>query len=63
MWTWLSNSVQKIVQMGTEMMSKGKTAASNTVTSIVNGFKSLPDKLVNIGKSAVLPLLIISVPI
>ena len=52
-WTWLSNAVSKIVQMGSNMVSRGKAAASNTVSSIVNGFTSLPGKLVNIGKSAV----------
>jgi phage-related protein len=48
-----STVIGKVVSWAKDMVSKGKTAASDLVKSVVNGIKSLPDKVKTIGKNLV----------
>lgn len=46
-WTWLVNTVQKVLEWRSNMISKAKETASNFVTTVINYVKSLPSKIWN----------------
>lgn len=52
-WNSIINCVTKIAEWGVKMQDKAKSAIASVCNSIVNGFKDLPNKLVNIGTNIV----------
>ena len=52
-WDSIVGAVTKIAEWGNKMREKAKSAIATVVTSIIDGFKSLPGKLVNIGSDLV----------
>lgn len=52
-WNFFVLTVQKAIQFGNEMRSKAIEAARTFKDNIVNGLKSLPEKMGNIGKNIV----------
>ena len=51
--TWLTNTINKITQFGSNLASKGKEGAKNLVNNIINTIKSLPSKMLDFGKNIV----------
>ena len=49
----LSQAASKVVSWGTELASKGAAAAKQLFDSVVNGLKSLPDKIKEVGSNIV----------
>ena len=52
-WNFLVSTVQKAIQFGTDMKNKAIEAARTFKDNIVNGLKSLPEKMGSIGKNVV----------
>ncbi|HAU5075888.1 TPA: phage tail tape measure protein, partial [Clostridioides difficile] len=52
-WTWLTNTVQKVVSWGSRMATKGKEGAKKLIDTVVDTLKSLPQKVMDIGKNIV----------
>lgn len=52
-WTWLVNAAQKVVSWGSQLVTKGKKAASDLLNAISNKLKELPGKMLTIGKNVV----------
>ena len=52
-WDYLSQAAQKVVSWGTELASKGASAAKSLFDSVVDGLKSLPDEIKSIGSDIV----------
>lgn len=46
-WTWLSDTVNKIATWGSDMWTQATTAVQNLIDSVVNFFKELPGKIWN----------------
>lgn len=49
----LAAAVARVTEWGANLIAKGKDAAKGLVEAVVNGVKSLPDKMMNIGKDLV----------
>ena len=52
-WEVLSQAAQKVVSWGSELASKGAAAAKSLFDAVVNGLKSLPDSIKEIGSNIV----------
>jgi phage-related protein len=52
-WTWLVNTVNKVLTWRQNMISKAKDAAKGVVTAVVDNIKGLPDKMKSIGTDLV----------
>lgn len=52
-WTWLSNTLTKLTQFGSDMAQKATAAAQGFVTNITNGLSGLPGKMAEIGGNIV----------
>ena len=52
-WTWLVNAAQKVVSWGAQLLAKGKAAATKLKDGIVNVVKTIPKKMLEIGKNVV----------
>ena len=52
-WTYLVNVVTKIITWKNNLVSKGQEEAKSLLESVVNGIKSLPDKIKTIGSNMV----------
>ena len=53
MWTWLNNTIQKAINFATQFSQRGKKAADDFKNKLVNGLKSIPSKMANIGRDIV----------
>ncbi|VIG22095.1 phage protein [Clostridioides difficile] len=52
-WIWLTNTIQKVATWGSQMATKGKEGAKKLITTVVDTLKSLPQKVMDIGKNVV----------
>lgn len=52
-WTWLQNTVSKVGEWATTLSNKGRQAAGELVTAVVNKITELPGKLLNVGGDVV----------
>lgn len=52
-WTWLTNTINNIINWGKDLVEKGKTAAQELVNNITNTIAELPGKVLDIGKNIV----------
>ena len=53
-WTWLSNTLQKVIQWGSDMVAKGKQAASDLCSAVINGVANLPSQMASVGYNIVM---------
>ena len=52
-WTWLSQTIEKVKEWGGNLIQNGINAAKNLVSNVVNFIKELPGKIVEIGGNIV----------
>lgn len=52
-WGWLQETISKVVQWGTEMAAKAKDSALDLVNKVVDTIRTLPQKMLDIGKNIV----------
>lgn len=52
-WTYLTNTLSKVAQFGSNLATKGTEAAKGLYDSVVDGVKGLPDKMLSIGSDIV----------
>ena len=52
-WGFLTTVISNIGTWGKDMLQKAGQAAKDTATNVVNGFKALPQNMLNIGKNIV----------
>ena len=52
-WTWLSQTIEKVKEWGGNLIKNGIDAAKNLVSNVVNFIKDLPGKIVEVGGNIV----------
>ena len=52
-WTWLSQTIEKVKEWGGKLIKNGIDAAKNLVSNVVNFIKDLPGKIVEVGGNIV----------
>lgn len=52
-WTWLTNTINNVINWGRDLANRGKTAALDLVNNIINTIQELPGKVLEIGKNLV----------
>lgn len=52
-WTWLTNTINNVINWGRDLANKGKSAALDLVNNIINTITELPGKVSEIGKNIV----------
>lgn len=52
-WTWLTNTINNVINWGRDLANSGREAAQNLFNNIVDTIKSLPDRLKEIGRNLV----------
>ena len=52
-WTWLTNTINNVINWGRDLANKGKSAALDLVNNIINTITELPGKVLEIGKNIV----------
>lgn len=52
-WTWLVNTITKIIEWRVNLIKTGTSAAKGLFEAVINGIKSLPENILEIGKNIV----------